>query len=210
MNLNNPPWNLFGWFKRLHLWGNWWLAASSWQCIHACITFHAEIFLWNIKSSRWLSPLQPRFGTLQLQALPKARIIFEREEIWDHWWDSEKYNSWWGSWWWLGEVCQVPTCLLWSGLRHHYPTYNVSSSINVSIFHSTWLETFWQTIHICMYVFIYFTYIYIYLIYIYIIILLFIILMLLFPSNGSKFLFLTVLLHPEEFSCTVFILHVHM
>ena len=24
--------------------GNWWLAASSWQCSHSCITSHAEFF----------------------------------------------------------------------------------------------------------------------------------------------------------------------
>ena len=31
-----------------------------------------------------------------------------------------------GSWWWLGEVCEVPRCLLWRGLRHHCLVYNVS------------------------------------------------------------------------------------
>ena len=33
---------------------------------------------------------------------------------------------WQGSWWWLGELCEVPRCLLWRGLRHHCPMYNVS------------------------------------------------------------------------------------
>ena len=32
---------------------------------------------------------------------------------------------WWGSWWWLEELCEVPRCLLWGGLRHHCPVYNV-------------------------------------------------------------------------------------
>ena len=31
-----------------------------------------------------------------------------------------------GSWWQLGEVCEVPRCLLWRGLRHHCPMYSVS------------------------------------------------------------------------------------
>ena len=31
-----------------------------------------------------------------------------------------------GSWWWLGELCEVPRCLLWRGLRCHCPMYNVS------------------------------------------------------------------------------------
>ena len=33
---------------------------------------------------------------------------------------------WQGSWCWLQELCEVPRCLLWRGLRHHCPTYNVS------------------------------------------------------------------------------------
>ena len=70
--------------------GNWWLAASLQQYTCLCITFCA-VFLWNIKSSRWLSPLQPRFDTLQLLAFPKTIITFEREEISDHQWDSGKY-----------------------------------------------------------------------------------------------------------------------
>ena len=37
-------------------------------------------------------PLQPRFGTLWLLAFPKTKIIFEREEISGHWWDSGKYH----------------------------------------------------------------------------------------------------------------------
>ena len=59
------------------------------------ITSHA-VFLWNIKSPRWLSPLQPRFGALPLLAFPKTQITFEREKISNHQWDSEKI--WQGSW----------------------------------------------------------------------------------------------------------------
>ena len=79
---------------------------------------------------------------------------------------------WWGSWWGLGEVCEVPRCPLGRGLRRHWPRamFLVCSSINVSIFHSTWLDTF-RTDHIhththiytyiCVYVYMY-MYIYIY------------------------------------------------
>ena len=35
--------------------GNWWLAASSQQCAHSCITSRASVFWQNIKSPRWLS-----------------------------------------------------------------------------------------------------------------------------------------------------------
>ena len=32
----------------------------------------------------------------------------------------------WGSSWRFGELCEVPRCPLWRGLRHHCPMYNVS------------------------------------------------------------------------------------
>ena len=31
-----------------------------------------------------------------------------------------------GSWWQSGELCEVPKCLLWRGLRHHCPMWSVS------------------------------------------------------------------------------------
>ena len=48
------------------------------------------------------------------------------------------------SWWRLGELCEVPRCLLWRELRRHCPT---SFSMTVSIFHSTWLGTFGQSLY---------------------------------------------------------------
>ena len=51
-----------------------------------------RVFWWNIRSPRWLTPLQPRFGALWLLAFPKTKITFEREEIQDNWWDSGKYE----------------------------------------------------------------------------------------------------------------------
>ena len=33
---------------------------------------------------------------------------------------------WQGSWWWLGELCEVPRCLLWRWLRCYCPVYNFS------------------------------------------------------------------------------------
>ena len=142
--------------------GNWWLAASSGQCTHSCITSYAEFFGKTSNCPGESAPLQPIFGTLQLLAFPKAKITFEREEISDYQWDSEKI--WWGSWWRLGELCEVPRCLVWRGLRHHCPmyvfllcmymevalTYLVSSSINVSMFDVTCLDTFWTNLICCV------------------------------------------------------------
>ena len=35
-------------------------------------------------------------------------------------------KRWQSSWWHLRELCEVPRCLLWRGLRHHCPMYSVS------------------------------------------------------------------------------------
>ena len=72
--------------------GNWWLAASTQQCAHSCITSHAEIFDKTSNHPGDSAPIQPRFGTLQLLAFPKTKITFEREEILGHGWNSGKYN----------------------------------------------------------------------------------------------------------------------
>ena len=68
-----------------------------------------RVFWQNIKSPRWLSPLQSRFGALRLLAFPKIKITFERD---------------WGI---------IALCTM----------FLVSSSRNISLFHITWLDTFW-------------------------------------------------------------------
>ena len=73
--------------------GNWWLAASSRQCAHSCITSSAEFFSETSNHPGDSAPLQPGFGTPWLLAFPKTKITFEREEILDHQWDSGKYDG---------------------------------------------------------------------------------------------------------------------
>ena len=119
--------------------GNWWLAASSWQCAHSCIMSCADFFCETSNHPGDSAPQQPRFGALRLLAFSKTEITFEREEISDHRWDSGKYdrvadgdsNKGFCRVFWtvekkLEELCEVPRCLLWGGLRHHCPMYNVS------------------------------------------------------------------------------------
>ena len=61
--------------------GNWWLAVSSRQQAHTCITSHTEIFCKTPNQSGDSVPLQPRFGVLWLLVFPKTKITFEREQI---------------------------------------------------------------------------------------------------------------------------------
>ena len=96
--------------------GNWWWAASSRQ--HACLLRHhvscrvsRRVFWWNIRS--------PRFGALWLLAAPKTKITYEREK--DFRLSVGFRRIQWGSWLWLGELCEVPRCLLWRELRRHCP-----------------------------------------------------------------------------------------
>ena len=76
LSLNIPLQNLCRWLKRLQL-----KATGDWQLHQDKAPTHAshlgQSFWWNIKSPRWLSPPQPRFGALWLLAFPKTKITFE-------------------------------------------------------------------------------------------------------------------------------------
>ena len=101
----------------------WGLAASSRQGTCSCLMCHADCFGETSNHPGDSAPLQPRYGALKLLAFPKTKITFEKEEISDHWWDSSKYNRVVDGDW---ENCVRAQGLLWRGLRHHCPMYNVS------------------------------------------------------------------------------------
>ena len=123
--------------------GNWWLATSSWQCAHSCITSCAGFFGTTSYHSGDSAPLQLRFGTMWPLAFPKTKITFEREKISHCWWDSGKYNGAAdGDWenyvrsqgaYFEGDWSIIVLCRM----------SLISSSVNVSIFHITWQNTFW-------------------------------------------------------------------
>ena len=107
--------------------------------------FPCRDFWQNIKSPRWLSPLQPRFGALWLLAFPKTKITFEREEISDHQWDKGKYDRTADDEW---ENCVRSQGVYIEGdwgiiVLSKMFLVLVSTSINTSVFHITWLDTFW-------------------------------------------------------------------
>ena len=73
--------------------GNWWLAASSWQCARLCI-MSLQSFFWKTSNHPGDVALwQPRFGALWLLSFPKTKMTFERAEISDHGWDSGRYDG---------------------------------------------------------------------------------------------------------------------
>ena len=122
--------------------GNWWLAASL-QC--SPLRYHISCRGFGEPSNHPddSRSLQPRIGALWLVAFPKTTITFERVEISD-----EIQENITGQLMEIGRTVWGPyshRCPLWRGLRCHCPItmFLVSSSINTSIFHITWLNTFW-------------------------------------------------------------------
>ena len=133
--------------------GNWWLAVSSQQCARSCITSHADFFGETSNHSGDSAHLQTRFGAQPDMVFPKTKMTFEREEISECRWDSGKYNrAADGDWenyvrsqgaYFEGDGGVIVLCTM----------FLVSSSTNVSIFHITWLDTFWTDL-VCTPVFI--------------------------------------------------------
>ena len=133
--------------------GSWGLAASSWQRAHSCITSLTE-FCGKTSNHPGDSALQqPRFGALRPLAFPKTKITFERS--------FRKLQ--WGSWWQFqqrilqgilnsrrdaGRTVWGPKMSTLKGTEASSSyvqcfLYLVSSSINIPIFHITWMNTFW-------------------------------------------------------------------
>ena len=102
--------------------GNWWLAASS-QRARSWVTSCAVFWL-NIKSPRWLRP-----PTAQIWCPVTSGFSQNYNPLWKRR-DFRPLMTvrkiWQGSWGQLGELCEVPRCLLWRELRRHCPMNNVS------------------------------------------------------------------------------------
>ena len=123
--------------------GNWWLAASSGQHARSCITSHVELFGKTSNHPGISAPLLSRFGILQLLAFPKTKTTFERDEISDHQWNSGKYNGTADENWERYMRSQVGYFEGDWGIIVLCTMFLVASSINVSVFYITWLDTFW-------------------------------------------------------------------
>ena len=92
IKLDHSTTETIGMIQKAAAMGKWWLAASAQQCSCSYIMSCAEFFGKTSNHPGDSALLRPRFGALQLLAFPKTKITFEKEEISDHWWDSEKYD----------------------------------------------------------------------------------------------------------------------
>ena len=147
LSLNIPPKKLFGWFRRLQLW-----ATGDCQLQHNHLSAHASYlmqrFLVKHQITQVTQPrVQPRYGALWLLGFPKTKISFKREEISDCQWESGKYT---GQLMVIGRTVWGPKVPTLKGTEVSLSyiqcfLYLTSLSINVPIFHITWLDTFRQT-----------------------------------------------------------------
>ena len=139
-----PPQKLFGWFRRPQLWatGDWQLHMTMCLLIHHIL---CRVFWWNITSPRWLSPPIA-------QIWRPATSAFSQN--WNHLWKgsdfrpSLRFRKIQQGQLVAGRTVWGPKVLTLNGTEVslsyvHSFLYLVSSWINVSIFHSTWLDTFW-------------------------------------------------------------------
>ena len=114
--------------------GNWWLAASSWQHTCSCTLSHGEFFGKISNHPGDSVSIQLRFVTLWLLfwlfAKLKSPLKGKRFQTIN---DIQENTI--GNWWRLGELCEVPRCLLWRGLWCQCPMCNVSC-----IFFNKWLH----------------------------------------------------------------------
>ena len=152
LSVNIPPWKLFGWFRRLQLW-----ATGDWQLHHNNAPTHAshllQSFLQNIKSPRWLSPLySPDLApcdfclSLKLKPSLKGKRFQTVDEIQENMTRQLMVigRTVWG--------LKVPTLKGTKVSLSYVQCFLclVSSSINVSIFHTTWPDTFWTDL-VCLF-----------------------------------------------------------
>ena len=149
LSLNIPPWKPLGWFRRPQLWATNDPAASS-QHACSCIKSDAEFFAETSDHPGDAAPLQPRFGTVcDFWLFPKLKSPLKGKTFQtDHWWNSGIYDGAAdGNWenrvrsqgtYFEGDWGIIVLCTM----------YLVSSSMNVSVSHLTWLDTFW-TVLVC-------------------------------------------------------------
>ena len=130
LSLTIPPQTLFRWFRSL---------SGTMQCKTMHPLMHhilCRVFWWNIQLHRWL-----RFETIHSDLTPYDFRLFPKlkspvkgkrfqtiSEIQENIMEQLMvfYRVFWTVEETLGELSEVPRCLLWRGLGHHCPMYNVS------------------------------------------------------------------------------------
>ena len=124
--------------------GNWWLAVSSWQCAHWCIQSHAEVLGKHQITHLTQLPYNPDLVPCDSWLFPKLKSPLKGKRLQT----VEIQENMTMQLMVLGENCVRSQGACFEGIEVSMSyvqcfLYLVSSSINVSIFHITWLDTFW-------------------------------------------------------------------
>ena len=125
--------------------GTWWLAASSPQSPWLCIISPADFFGKTSNHAGDSAPLQPRFGTCSFWIFPKLKSSLKSKRFQTI---NEIQENMMGQLMEIGRPVWSPRVpnLMGTEVSLSYVQCFlclVSSLINVSIFHITWLYTFW-------------------------------------------------------------------
>ena len=104
--------------------GNSWLAALSWQCTGSCITFPAEFLAKHQIPQVTQPPYGPELAPCAFWLFLKLKSPLKGRDFRS----LMRFRKIQLGWWRLGELCEVPRCLLWKGLRCHFlcPMFHVS------------------------------------------------------------------------------------
>ena len=103
----------------------WWSATLS-QHACSCIISGAEILVRHQITQVTQPPYSPDLVPCNFWLFPKLKSPLKGKRFQTI---HEIQKTQWGSWWWLGELGEVPRHLLGRGLRHHLPMYIVVSYI---------------------------------------------------------------------------------
>ena len=120
LKLEHSSEKLFRWYRRLQLWAP---VTGSFIKTMPPLMYHVPWrVLWqNIKSPRWLSaPYSWDLAPCNFWLFPKLKSPLKGKRFQTV---NEIQENTLGQLMVLGELCEVPRCLLW---RHHCPMYNVS------------------------------------------------------------------------------------
>ena len=125
--------------------GSWWLASSSRQCARSCITSDAEFFGETSNHPGDSAPYSPDLAPWNFWLFPKLKSSLKGKRFQT---TDEIQENMMGQLMVIRRIVWGPKVPILKGTEASLSKvqcflYHVSSSINVSIFHVTWLDTFW-------------------------------------------------------------------
>ena len=145
LSLNIPPQKLFGWFRKSQSW-----ATGDRQCHHDNVLAHASCLVQNFLAKHQITQVtQPLYSPdlvpCNFWLFPKLQSPLKGKRFQAI---NDNQENMMGQLMEIGRAVWGPKVLTLKGIEASLSyvqcfLYPVSSSLNVSIFHIAWLETFW-------------------------------------------------------------------